>query len=149
MDVILLEKIRNVGDLGEKVEVRAGYGRNYLIPYGKALPATKNNLVEFEARRAELEQAAAEKLGIAQARAEKLAGLTVIIEAQAADEGKLYGSLNVREIADAITSAGVELEKSEVDLPEGAIRMVGEHDVSIILHTDVTTSITVNVVGAK
>jgi len=107
MEVILLEKIRNVGNLGEKVDVRPGYGRNYLIPYGKALPATKENVVAFEARRAELEKAAAEKLVAAQARADKLTGLEITLSAQAADEGKLYGSINVREVADAITAQGV------------------------------------------
>ncbi len=148
MEVILLEKIRNVGSLGDKVEVRAGYGRNYLIPYGKALAATKENLVDFEAKRAELEKAATELLAKAQARAEKLVDVAVTIAAQSADEGKLYGSINVREVADALAAAGHEIEKSEIQLPEGPIRQTGEHDIVLALHTDVTATVKLNVVEA-
>ncbi len=147
MEVILLEKIANVGNLGDKVNVKAGYGRNFLIPFGKAVPATKGNLEAFEARRAELLKAAEEALASAQARADKLAGLEVSMASKAGDEGKLFGSIGTRDLADAITAAGVEVSKSEVRLPEGALRMVGEYEVAIHLHTDVDAAVKVNVVA--
>ncbi len=141
MDVILLEKVGKLGDLGDKVNVKAGYGRNYLFPFGKAVPATKDNLADFEVRRAELEKAAAEKLTGAEGRAAKLNELTVSIEANAGDEGKLFGSIGTRDIADALTGAGIEVSKAEVRLPNGAIREVGEFDVAIQVHSDITASI--------
>ncbi|MGD9391263.1 MAG: 50S ribosomal protein L9, partial [Thioalkalispiraceae bacterium] len=144
MEVILLEKVANLGDLGDQVTVKSGYGRNFLVPGKKAVPATKENIKMFEERRAELEKAAAEMLAEAQARGEKLAALeSVTIKSNAGEEGKLFGSVNVAEIADALTEAGVEVAKSEVKLPEGPIRMVGEYDIDIQLHTDVMVTVKV------
>jgi len=148
MDIILLEKIANLGNLGDRVSVRPGYGRNYLVPGKKAVPATKANIEMFEARRAELEKAAAETLGVAQARAEKLEVLPPItIASHASNEGKLFGSVGVMDIADAVIAAGIEIKKSEVSLPEGPIRNVGEYQIDIQLHSDATVAITVNVVA--
>ncbi len=147
MEVILLEKVGRLGALGDKVRVRAGYGRNYLIPFGKAVPANAANIAQFEARRAELEKAAADRLAAAQARAEQLAGKVVTISSKAGDEGKLFGSVGVRDIADAVTAAGVEVCKSEVRLPEGPLRSVGEYDITLHLHTDVEVEIKVTVVA--
>lgn len=146
MQVILLEKIGKLGDLGDQVNVKSGYARNFLIPYAKAVPATKDNVEKFEARRAELEAAAAEKRAAAEARGAKLAELSVTIEANAGDEGKLFGSIGTRDIANAITSAGVEVSKAEVRLPTGAIREVGEYEIDIQLHSDVIQTVTLNVV---
>ena len=146
MEVILLEKVGKLGNLGDKVNVKSGFGRNYLIPYNKAVAATKDNVVAFETRRAELEKAAAEVLAVAQARAEKLAELAITIEANAGEEGKLFGSIGTRDIADAIEKAGVEVAKSEVKLPEGALRELGEYEVSIQLHSDVSQNVKVAVV---
>ena len=147
MDVILLEKVANLGDLGDQVKVKSGYGRNYLIPYHKAVPATAENVAAFEARRAELEAQAAEAVAAAQARADKLAELVVTIEANAGDEGKLFGSVGTRDIAEAIESAtGVEVTKSEVKLPEGALREVGEFEVDIQLHSDITQTTSLHIV---
>ena len=144
MEVILLEKVANLGDLGDKVTVKSGYGRNYLVPGKKAVPATQENVKVFEARRAELEKAAAEALAAAQARGEKLAALeNVVIKSNAGDEGKLFGSVSVADIADAVTAAGVEISKSEVSMPEGPIRMIGEYDIDVHLHTDVAETIKV------
>lgn len=143
MQVILLEKIGKLGNLGDQVNVKGGYGRNFLIPFGKAVPATKTNVAEFEARRADLEATAAEKRSVADARAEKLAALTVTIEANSGDGGKLFGSIGTRDIADAISATGNEVAKSEVKMPEGVIRELGEYDVSIQLHSDVTTVVKV------
>lgn len=143
MEIILLEKVQNLGDLGEKVNVKPGFGRNFLIPTGKAVPATASNVEAFEARRAELEKAAAEKLATAQARADKLAELSVTITRKASDEGKLFGSVSNIDIADAITSVGVEISKSEVRMPEGAIRDTGEFDIAIHLHTDINSTVKV------
>ncbi|WLQ11589.1 50S ribosomal protein L9 [Hahella aquimaris] len=147
MEVILLEKVANLGNLGDKVKVRAGYGRNFLVPYGKAVPATKANVEQFEARRAELEKAAAEKLSEAQARAEAINGKEVTIVAKSGDEGKLFGSVGTKDIADAVSALGVEVEKSEVRLPEGALRNTGEYEVDVQMHTDVTATVKVIVVG--
>lgn len=146
MQVILLEKVGKLGNLGDQINVKAGFGRNYLIPYGKAVPATKSNVADFEARRADLEAAAAEKTAVAQSRAAQLAELSITIEANAGEEGKLFGSIGTRDLADAITAAGVEVSKSEVRLPEGVIRDLGEFEVAIQLHTDVTQSVKVAVV---
>ncbi|GAA6169564.1 50S ribosomal protein L9 [Sessilibacter corallicola] len=148
MEVILLDKVGKLGGIGDKVSVKAGFGRNYLIPQGKALPANAKNLAEFEARRAELEAAAAEKTSAATARAEKLAELeAVTIAANAGDEGKLFGSIGTRDIAEAITAAGVEVAKAEVKLPEGALREVGEYEIDIQLHTEVTQVVRVAVIA--
>lgn len=149
MEVILLEKVRNLGDLGEKVSVKPGYGFNYLIPQKMAVPANKGNIAEFERRRAELEQKANDVLVHAQQRAEKLNALTVTITAMASDEGKLYGSVGARDICDAVIAAGQELEKKEVLLPEGPIHEVGESNIGLQLHTDVTVSVKVVVVAAE
>ena len=147
MDVILLENIGNLGGLGDKVTVKAGYGRNFLIPQGKAVPATDANIAEFEARRAELERAAAETLAAAQARGESLEALeTITIEANAGEEGKLFGSIGTRDIADAVTAAGVEIDKAEVRLPEGALRETGEYTIAIQLHPEVMADIALAIV---
>lgn len=146
MQVILLEKVGRLGNLGDKVNVKSGYGRNFLIPYKKAVAATETNIAEFETRRAELEKAAADRRGAAEARAVKLAALTVTIAANAGDEGKLFGSIGTRDIADAITKAGAEVDKSEVRLPNGVIREVGEYDVDVQLHSDVMQAVKLIVV---
>ncbi len=147
MEVILLENIGNLGVLGDKVEVKAGFGRNFLIPQGKAVPATEAAIAEFEARRADLEAAAAEALAAAEARAATINELDVItIAANAGEEGKLFGSIGTRDIAEAITAAGCEVEKSEVRLPEGALRETGEYEVDVQVHGDVTATITLAVV---
>lgn len=144
MEVILLEKMRNLGDLGDKVNVKPGFGRNFLIPQNKAVMATKENVEKFEARRAELEKAAAETLANAEARAAKFAELaSVTITANAGEEGKLFGSISAADIADAISAAGVEVEKREVMMPEGSLRMLGEFDIELSLHSDVTQGIKV------
>ena len=147
MNVILLEKVGKLGDLGDKVTVKAGYGRNYLIPFGKAVPANKDNLANFEARRAELESAAAEKLAIAEKRAEALNALSVTIEANAGDEGKLFGSIGTRDVAQYISDAGIEVSKAEVRMPNGVIREIGEYPTDVQLHSDVTATVTVIVVA--
>ncbi|MCV6590007.1 MAG: 50S ribosomal protein L9 [Marinobacterium sp.] len=147
MEVILLEKIGKLGNLGDKVTVKAGFGRNYLVPQGKAVPATAANVEKFEARRAELEAAAAEKLAAAQARAEALEGLNVSIVSKAGDEGKLFGSIGTRDIADAITATGQNVCKSEVRLPEGVLRHVGEFEIALQLHSEVSTVVNVTVVS--
>lgn len=147
MEVILLEKVRNLGGLGEKVNVKRGFGRNFLVPQGKAVSATKANIEQFEIRRAELEKKASDVLKIAQKRAESLASLVLNVPAKVGDEGKLYGSIGTREIAEVITAAGVEVNKSEVRLPEGSIRYTGEYQISLHLHSDVITTITINVIA--
>ena len=147
MEVILLENISNLGGLGDKVDVKAGFGRNYLIPQGKAVPATESALAEFETRRAELEAAAAEALAAAEARAEALNGLGLItITANAGEEGKLFGSIGTRDIAEAVSAAGTEIDKSEVRLPEGALREIGEYEIDVQVHGDVTAIIALAVV---
>jgi large subunit ribosomal protein L9 len=147
MEVILLEKVGGLGNLGDKVRVKGGFGRNFLIPYGKAVSATPANIAHFEARRSELEAAANERLAAAQARAGKLAGLKITIQANAGDEGKLFGSIGTRDIADAVSSAsGVEVGKSEVRLPNGVLRAIGDFEIDLQLHSDVTQPITVSIV---
>ncbi len=146
MQVILLEKVGKLGELGDKVAVKAGFGRNYLIPYGKAVPATASNVTDFEARRSELEAAALERRGGAEARAAKLAEVSLIIEANAGDEGKLFGSIGTRDLAAKITEAGVEVSKAEVRLPNGVIREIGEYEIDVQLHSDVTQIVKVSVV---
>jgi large subunit ribosomal protein L9 len=142
MDIILLDKIANLGGLGDTVNVKAGYARNFLFPQGKAVPATKANVEKFEARRAELEAKIAEGLAAANAKAEKLAEIAeVTIASPAGDEGKLFGSVGTRDIADAITAAGLEVTKAEVKLPHGTIRETGEYDIDIQFHTEVTATV--------
>ena len=148
MDVILLKKVGGLGELGDKVAVRPGYGRNYLIPQGYAAPATPENLKAFEERRAELEREAAEALAAAEARKERLADLSVSIARKAGDEGRLFGSVGTADIAAAITEAGVEVEKSEVRLPSGPLRNVGEYEIDLHLHSDVGTTVRVEVIPA-
>lgn len=148
MEVILLEKVHKLGNLGDKVKVRRGYGRNFLVPYGKAVRATDKALADFERRRAEFEAAAAKALSNAEERAKSLAELVVTIPARAS-EGKLYGSLTERDIARAISDAGVAVKKQEVYLPEGALRSVGEYDIALHLHIDVTVNVKVMVVEEK
>lgn len=147
MEIILLEKIANLGGLGDTVQVRPGYGRNYLIPKGKAVPATPDNVAKFEARRAELERAAAEALTEAQKRADAISAIgSVTIEANAGEEGKLFGSIGTRDIAAALSAAGCEVDKSEVRLPDGPLRETGEYTISIQVHSEVTTEVQVAVV---
>ena len=143
MELILLEKVLNLGDLGDKVTVKPGYGRNYLVPQGKAVPATAANLAQFEERRAELEKAALAKLSTAEERLAALQDFEITLSANASVEGKLYGSIGPREIADAVSAAGPQLEKSEVIMGEGPIRYTGEHQVLVQLHADVETEIKV------
>lgn len=150
MQVILLNKVENLGTLGDIVNVRAGYARNFLIPYGKAKAATKANMAEFEARRAELESEAAAVLAAAMAQAEKLVEATVTIPVKAGAEGKLFGSVGTIEIAEAVSTAyGVTIEKRQVRLSNGALRSVGEFEVPLHLHTDVNAIIKVVVVGEE
>jgi len=143
MNVILLEKINKLGALGDQVSVKAGFGRNFLIPQGKALPATEANVKMFEGRRAELEAAAAESLGSANARAEELNGKEVVIVRKAGEEGRMFGSVNNTDVAEALVAAGAKVEKREVRLPEGAIRELGEYDIDIHLHSDVNATVKV------
>ena len=145
MELILLEKVQKLGDLGDKVKVKPGYGRNFLVPQGMAVRATPANIAEFEARRADLEKAALAKLSSAKERSEGLEGFEITLSANASEEGKLYGSIGPREIADAVTAAGPKLEKSEVIMGEGPIRYTGEHEVILNLHADVDTHIKVTV----
>ena len=147
MQVILLQRVVNLGKLGETVDVKAGYGRNYLIPQGKALPANEANIAKFEARRAELEAQEAQELANAQKRADALADVNVIMRAKAGDEGKLFGSIGTRDIADALTKSGLEVDRSEVKLPEGSFRQVGEYKVTIQLHHDITADILVTILS--
>ena len=149
MEVILLEKIDNLGGLGDKVRVRPGYARNYLLPQGKAKFATAENIAEFEARRAELERAAAEALAAAETRRESLAGMVIELKAKAGGEGKLFGSIGASDIANAVTARGVEVEKREVRLPEGPLRQVGEYEIELHLHADVNAEIRVIVIGEE
>ncbi|MFM2606082.1 50S ribosomal protein L9 [Vibrio chagasii] len=150
MQVILLDKIGNLGGLGDQVNVKSGYARNFLIPQGKAVMATKDNVAMFETRRAELEAKVAEQLAAAEARAEKVNALEgVSIASKAGDEGKLFGSIGTRDIADAITAAGVAVAKSEVRLPEGALRSIGEFEVSIQLHSEVFATAKIAIVAAE
>ena len=145
MEVILLERVANLGNLGDRVTVKAGYGRNFLVPGKKAVPANEANIADFEARRAELEKAAAEVLAAAQSRAEAIAAVgSITIKANAGDEGKLFGSIGVTDIVDAAAAAGITVERREVALPE-AIRNVGEYEVSFQLHSDVAQSIQLTV----
>ncbi len=143
MELILLEKVQNLGDLGDLVKVKAGFGRNYLVPTGKAVPATKDNLAQFEARRAELEEAAEGKLKHATVRQAGLGEVVIELTANASEEGKLYGSIGPREIASALSNLGHDVSKSEVIMGEGPIRVTGEFEVVVQLHADVDTRIQV------
>ena len=147
MQVILLEKVVNLGNLGDVVKVKDGYGRNFLIPQGKAKRATEANKAEFEARRAELEKQQAEQLAGAQARGEKLVGLTVQIAQKAGVDGRLFGSVTNFDIAEAVSKQGFEVSKSEIRMPEGPLKAIGDHQISIALHHDVVVDITVTVVA--
>jgi large subunit ribosomal protein L9 len=145
MEVILLEKIANLGSLGDKVSIKSGYGRNFLVPQGKAVPATAKKIAEFEARRAELEKAAAEKLSAAQKLGNELNKLQILITHKAGDEGRLFGSVGTHNIAEAITAAGITVEKQQIRLPHGAIRHIGEYAIDINLHSDVIVTLTIKI----
>ncbi len=147
MQIILLQRIVNLGKLGETVDVKPGYGRNFLIPHGKALPATKANIEKFEARRAELEAEEAKEVATAQTRADALTDVNVIMRAKSGDEGKLFGSIGTRDIAEALTNSGLEVDRAEVKLPEGTLRQIGEYNVDIQLHHDVTATILVTILS--
>ena len=146
MNVILLEKIGNLGDLGDEVSVKPGFARNYLLPQGKAVTADDENRTIFEGRRAELEASANEKLAEANTRAEKLADKELSIAVKSGEEGRLYGSVGTQNIADGLTAEGIPVERSEIRMPEGVISVLGEYEIAIQLHTDVTTQIKVVVV---
>ena len=145
MEVILLEKIANLGNLGDKVTIKSGYGRNYLVPQGKAVAATAKKIAEFEERRAELEKAAAEKLGAAQKLGNELGKLQIIITHKAGDEGRLFGSVGTHNIAEAITAAGISVEKHQIRLPHGTIRHIGDYPIDINLHSDVIVTLTIKI----
>ncbi len=147
MQVILLQRVVNLGKLGETVDVKAGYGRNFLIPQGKALPATEANIAKFEARRAELEAIEAKELEDANKRASELADVNVIMRAKSGDEGKLFGSIGTRDIADALTKSGLAVDRTEVKMPDGAFRQIGEYKVTIQLHHDITADILVTILS--
>ncbi|CAM3546305.1 50S ribosomal protein L9 [Halomonas lysinitropha] len=147
MDVILLDKIGKLGGLGDQVTVKPGYGRNYLVPYGLAVPATKDNIQAFQAQRAELEAQAAERKAVAEARAEQLNDIELSLVSKAGDEGKLFGSIGPRDLAEAISSAGIEVAKSEVRMPQGPIRQTGEYDIGLRLHAEVDATVRVVVVA--
>ncbi|MCG7937081.1 MAG: 50S ribosomal protein L9 [Candidatus Thiodiazotropha taylori] len=146
MEIILLQKVDNLGDLGEKVNVKSGFGRNFLIPSGKAIPATEENLKVFEQRRAELEKEAQEKLQAAEARKAKLDGMELSITCKAGDEGRLFGSVGTSDIAKAASAAGESVEKKEVMLPNGPFRIAGEYEVDLHLHADVDVTIKLTIV---
>lgn len=148
MQVILLERIRNLGDLGDEVAVKNGYGRNFLIPQGKAVRATPDNREHFEARRAELQAQADERIAAARARATALSEATVTVAAKAGDEGRLFGSVGAREVADALSATGTEVSKAEVRMPLGPIRQTGEYELELQLHSDVVATVTVVVIPA-
>ncbi|MHB1237789.1 MAG: 50S ribosomal protein L9 [Gallionella sp.] len=149
MQIILMEKVTNVGQLGEVVKVKNGFARNFLIPQGKAKRATDANMAEFEVRRAEIEAAEKVKLADSQARGEKLSGLTLQIVQKAGVDGKLFGSVTNADIVNALAAQGFEVEKSQVRMPAGHIKQIGDHPLSIALHTDVVVGITVSVLGEQ
>lgn len=149
MNVILLEKVKKLGDLGDTVKVKPGYGRNFLLPQGKALPATEANRKVFEARKADLIQKAGDSLNAAKARAEKISGKVITIKALAAEEGKLYGSVGPGDIVRVAGEQGFEINKSEIDMVSGPIRQTGSYDIAVRLHTEVETSMTIVVVEEK
>jgi len=145
MDVILLEKVANLGDLGDKVSVKPGFARNYLVPQGKAKPATAENLAEFEAKRAEFEKLENQRLEEAKARAAELESVVVSIQHAAGEEGKLFGSVTAHEIAEAVSAAVTTIEKSEIRMPDGPIKELGEHVVQVAFHSDVIVDLNLNV----
>ncbi len=147
MQIILLEKIVNLGKLGDLVNVKSGYARNYLVPQGLATIATETNIAEFESRRSELEKASADKLQSAQARARELTGKTVEIASKASDEGRLFGSVGLVEISEAFKAKGMEISKSELQLPEGPFKAIGSNEVSVIVHSEVTFTVNVVIVA--
>ncbi|GHE20728.1 50S ribosomal protein L9 [Halomonas urumqiensis] len=147
MEVILLDNIGKLGGLGDQVTVKPGYGRNYLVPYGLAVPATKDNIAAFESQRAELEAQAADRKAEAEARAAQLSEIELSLVSKAGDEGKLFGSIGPRDLAEAIASAGIDIAKSEVRMPEGPIRHTGEYDIQLHLHAEVDTTVRVVVVA--
>jgi large subunit ribosomal protein L9 len=149
MDVILLQKVANLGNIGDRVKVKSGFGRNYLLPGGKATVATPDNIKRFEARRAELEKAAHEQLSSAEQRAGALREFKLLIQAKAGTEGKLFGSIGTADIAEAATKAGIQIERSEVRLPNGALRTVGEHQVVLHLHADIDVPLAVTIVAEE
>ena len=149
MEIILMQKVANLGNIGDKVKVKAGYGRNYLLPQGKATLATPENVAKFEARRAEFEKAAKEELASAQARAAKLEGFKLTLTAKAGGEGKLFGSVGNSDIVEALRKAGHTVERAEVRMPNGPIRQAGEHTVQLHLHTDVNVDLPVVIVGEE
>jgi len=147
MELILLEKIVNLGDLGDKVSVKSGYGRNYLVPQGKAVLATSEKLAEFEQRRAELEKKAASELAVAAERRDRISALSIEIIQKAGEEGKLFGSVGAQDIADAVTQAGTEIHKHEVRLPAGVLRHTGDYEIELQLHADVITNLALKIVA--
>lgn len=147
MELILLENVQNLGVLGDKVTVKPGFGRNFLVPQGKAVPATKDNVEMFEERRAELEARAQERVDAAKARRDAVDGQSIEITAKASSEGKLYGSVGTREIADALTDAGFAVDKSEIILSEGAIRNTGEFDIDLQLYAEVNATVHLTIIG--
>ena len=149
MQVILLEKIGKLGDLGQQVQVKPGYGRNFLIPSGKAIPATAENIEKFEAQRAELEKAQAGVLATAQTRAEKLNGLELTLHRKTVSEDRLFGSVGVNDIVTAVTEAGLDVTKHEVRLPDGPFRALGEYEVELHLHADVIARIKLSIVAEQ
>ena len=149
MEIILMQKVANLGNIGDKVKVKAGYGRNFLLPQGKATLATPENVAKFEARRAEFEKAAKEELVSAQSRAAKLEGLKLSLTAKAGGEGKLFGSVGNADIVEALKKAGHPVERSEVRMPNGPIRQAGEHVVQLHLHTDVNVDVPVVIIGEE
>jgi len=149
MQIILMEKVANLGELGEVVKVRQGFARNYLIPHGKAKRATKENLAEFEKRRAELEKAQSDTLAQAQERGTKMEGLTLQITQKAGVDGKLFGSVTNADISDALKTQGFEVPKAQIRMPQGPLKVVGDHQLKVALHTDIVVTITVSVLGEQ
>ena len=149
MDVILLQKVANLGNIGDRVKVRSGFGRNFLLPQGKATLATPDNIARFEARRAELERAAREHLSSAEERAAAMKDFKLTIQAKAGTEGKLFGSIGTSDIAEAVTREGFKIERSEVRLPSGPLRMLGEHTVNLHLHADIDVPLHVTIVAEE
>lgn len=149
MDIILLQKVANLGNIGDRVKVKSGFGRNYLLPHGKATLATPDNVKRFEARRAELEKAAHEQLSSAAQRAEALKEFKLVIPSKAGTEGKLFGSIGTADIAEAATKAGIKIERSEVRLPNGALRTIGDHSVILHLHADIDVPLAVTIVAEE
>jgi len=149
MDIILLQKVANLGNIGDRVKVKSGFGRNYLLPHGKATLATPDNVKRFEARRAELEKAAHEHMSSAEQRAEALKEFKLVIPSKAGTEGKLFGSIGTADIAEAATKAGMKIERSEVRLPNGALRTIGDHSVVLHLHADIDVPLAVTIVAEE